>query len=100
MEALQHLAFIRIRMGSSTRAATKTGRSDSPNVSGNTRPRLGRSEVRLDSFLFSQTPYQAISWWGHTQAELEEKHVLFRDDQPQRAMRKMFELMGTLPAAG
>jgi hypothetical protein len=62
--------------------------------------RLGRSDVRLDSFLFSETPYQAISWWGHTQEELEAKHVLFRDDQPQRAMRRMFELMGELQAAG
>ena len=62
--------------------------------------RLGRRDVRLDSFLFSETPYQAISWWGHTQEELETKHVLFRDDQPQRAVRKMFELMGTLTAAG
>ena len=62
--------------------------------------RLGRSDVRLDSFVFSQTPYQAISWWGHTQEALEASHVLFPQDQPQRAVRKMFELMGTLPAAG
>lgn len=62
--------------------------------------RLGRSDVRLDSFVFSQTPYQAISWWGHTQEALEASHVLFPEDQPQQAVRKMFELMGTLPAAG
>ena len=62
--------------------------------------RLGRNDVRLDSFLFSETPYQAISWWGHTQEELETKHVLFRDDRPLRAVRRMFELMGTLTAAG
>jgi hypothetical protein len=60
--------------------------------------RLARSDVRLDSFLFSETPYQAISWWGHTQDELETKHVLFRNSTPQRAMKKMFELMGMLRA--
>jgi len=62
--------------------------------------RLARDDVRLDSFIFSETPYQAISWWGHTEEQLESKHVLFRSDQSHHAVRKMFELMGTLPAAG
>ena len=62
--------------------------------------RLGRSDVRLDSFLFSETPYQAISSWGRTQEELEASHMLFPQDRPQLSVRKMFELMGTLTAAG
>ena len=98
-EALQHLAFIdphglihaRGDEDRKIRFAKRVKEHEN---------RLGRSDVRLDSFLFSQTPYPAISWWGHTQEELETKHVLFRDDQPQRAVRKMFELMGTLTAAG
>ena len=62
--------------------------------------RLGRSDVRLDSFVFSETPYQAISSWGRTQEELEASHMLFPHDQPQLSVRKMFELMGTLTAVG
>ena len=98
-EALQHLAFIdphglihaRGDDDRKIRFAKRVKQHED---------RLGRDDVQLDSFLFSQTPYQAISWWGHTQAQLEEKHVLFRDDQPERAVRRMFELMGTLGAAG
>ncbi|MDE2936027.1 MAG: hypothetical protein OXP37_04215 [Chloroflexota bacterium] len=98
-EALQHLAFIDPHglvhaRGEDDRKIRFAKRVKDHEV------RLGRSDVKLDSFLFSETPYQSIKWWGHTQEELESKHVLFRDGNPQRAVRKMFELMGALPAAG
>ena len=97
-EALQHLAFIDPHglihaRGDEDRKIRFAERVKEHET------RLGRSDIRLDSFLFSETPYQAISWWRHTQEELETKHVLFRDDEPQRAVRKMFELMGTLTVA-
>lgn len=98
-ETLQHLAFIDPHGLIHARGDADRKIRFAARVKGH-EARLGRSDVRLDSFLFSETPYQAISWWGHTQEALEAKHVLFRDDQPQRAVRKMFELMGTLTAAG
>ena len=95
-EALQHLAFIDPHglihaRGDEDRKIRFAERVKEHET------RLGRSDVRLDSFIFSQTPYEAIKWWGHTQEELEAKHVLFRGDG---AVRKMLELMGTLTATG
>ena len=41
--------------------------------------RLGDSNVVLDSFILSNTPYQQVSWWdgGMTLADFESRHVLF-----------------------
>lgn len=98
-EALQHLAFIDPHglihaRGDEDRKIRFAERVKEHEA------RLGRDDVRLDSFVFSETEFQGIRWWGHTQEELETKHVLFPHDDHQRAVRKMFELMGTLPAAG
>lgn len=41
--------------------------------------RLGDTNVILDSFILSNTPYQQVSWWdgGMTLADFESRHVLF-----------------------
>lgn len=41
--------------------------------------RLGDSNIILDSFILSNTPYQQVSWWGSgmTLADFESRHVLF-----------------------
>lgn len=59
--------------------------------------RLGDPNVVLDSFLVSQTPYKDVAWWGGdtrlSQQDLEQAHILFPGDDPQKMIGRMFELM-------
>jgi hypothetical protein len=58
--------------------------------------RPGDPSMPASGYVASQVP----SPGGAPSASPEAKHVLFRDDQPQRAVRRMFELLDTLSAAG
>ena len=58
--------------------------------------------VQLDAFLISETPLHQLEWARElTKETLEEQyHVLFPESPGTRHIRRMFELMGELPAAG
>ena len=57
--------------------------------------------VTLDAFLISETPYQSTPWAGNlTLDDLEAAHVLFPGEDATAHIRRMFEVIGALPAAG
>ena len=62
---------------------------------------LANPNVLLDAFLISETPYQQTAWASDlTFDELDEAHVLFPGPDSAAHIRRMFELMGTLPKTG
>ena len=59
--------------------------------------KLGRTDLTLESFIWSQTPYQDLGWHEGpgklTQEELTDAHVLFPGPDPGASVRTMLELM-------
>lgn len=53
--------------------------------------RLGGKEMRLSSFIISNTAFSDIPWWSGTKSELEDEHVLFQYDDYKTYVRDLFE---------
>lgn len=51
---------------------------------------LGDPDVVLNSFIISQTPYHQVKWWELSEAELEERHVLFRVADGEVGLGRLF----------
>ncbi|MBA4420904.1 MAG: restriction endonuclease subunit R [Anaerolinea sp.] len=53
--------------------------------------RLGDSNVKLESFIISNTPYTSVAWWekGITREEFEAHHVLFQVEDKTGYIKKM-----------
>lgn len=59
--------------------------------------RLGDTNVALDSFILSNTPYQQVSWWdgGMPLADFESRHVLFtKPDRHIYISKMLHEILG------
>jgi len=59
----------------------------------NLESRLGDSNIILNSFILSNTPYQQVSWWdgGMTLADFESHHVLFTKPDRKNYISKMLD---------
>ncbi len=53
--------------------------------------RLGDPRMVLASFIVSNTPYAQLPDWGVSKKELEDRHVLFQNDDPGTYIEKMLE---------
>jgi hypothetical protein len=58
--------------------------------------RLGDPEVTLDSFILSNTSYGEVSFWRLSKEELEDRHVLFQEEDRHTYVRTMLKrILGT-----
>lgn len=59
--------------------------------------KLGRSDVTLDSFIVSTTPYERVQWApgaGLSAQDLEDAHVMFPADNMETMLGRMFARVG------
>lgn len=55
--------------------------------------RAGNNSVVLNSFVISNTPFPAVSWWGRglTEEEFEKRNVLFQKEEGTGCIKKLLE---------
>lgn len=52
---------------------------------------LGNPDIILNSFILSTTMHSSVKWWGLSETDFEERHVLFKDATNSYRLERLFQ---------